>query len=125
MTKEMGEERAYLAHISIALFVIKGYQDRDSHRAASWRQEPMQRPWRGAAYWLSPCYFPSLLFLFFFFLLRFIYYYMYVHCSYLQTPQKRVPDLIADGCEPPCGCWDLNSGPSEEQSALLTAEPSL
>jgi hypothetical protein len=21
-----------------------------------------------------------------------------------------------DGCEPPCGCWDLNSGPSEEQS---------
>jgi hypothetical protein len=28
-----------------------------------------------------------------------------------------------DGCEPPCGCWDLNSGPSEEQSVLLTAEP--
>jgi hypothetical protein len=30
-----------------------------------------------------------------------------------------------DGCEPPCGCWDLNSGPSEEQSVLLTAEPSI
>jgi hypothetical protein len=30
-----------------------------------------------------------------------------------------------DGCEPPCGCWDLNSGPLEEQSVLLTAEPSL
>jgi hypothetical protein len=30
-----------------------------------------------------------------------------------------------DGCEPPCGCWDLNLQPSEEQSALLTAEPSL
>ena len=30
-----------------------------------------------------------------------------------------------DGCEPPCGGWDLNSGPSEEQSVLLTAEPSL
>jgi hypothetical protein len=30
-----------------------------------------------------------------------------------------------DGCEPPCGCWDLNSGPSEEQSVLLTPEPSL
>jgi hypothetical protein len=28
------------------------------------------------------------------------------------------------GCEPPRGCWDLNSGPSEEQSALLTTEPS-
>jgi hypothetical protein len=29
-----------------------------------------------------------------------------------------------DGCEPPCGCWDLNSGPLEDQSVLLTAEPS-
>jgi hypothetical protein len=29
-----------------------------------------------------------------------------------------------DGCEPPCGCWDLNLGPLEGQSALLTAEPS-
>jgi hypothetical protein len=27
-------------------------------------------------------------------------------------------------CEPPCGCWDLNSGPLEEQSVLLTPEPS-
>jgi hypothetical protein len=33
--------------------------------------------------------------------------------------------LITDGSEPPCGCWDLNSGPSEEQSVLLTTEPSL
>jgi hypothetical protein len=33
--------------------------------------------------------------------------------------------LITDGCEPPCGCWDLNSGPSEEQPMLLTTEPSL
>ena len=31
---------------------------------------------------------------------------------------KRVSDLIMDGCEPPCGCWNLNSGPSEEQSVL-------
>jgi hypothetical protein len=30
-----------------------------------------------------------------------------------------------DGCEPPCGCWDLNSGPLEEQSVLLTTEPFL
>jgi hypothetical protein len=29
-------------------------------------------------------------------------------------------DLITDGCEPPCGCWDLNSGPLEEQSGALT-----
>jgi hypothetical protein len=36
-----------------------------------------------------------------------------------------VSDLITDGCEPPCGCWDLNSGPLEEQSVLLPTEPSL
>ena len=49
---------------------------------------------------------------------------MCVHCSCLQTLRKRVSDLVTDGCEPPCGCWDLNSGPSEEQSVLLTTEPS-
>ena len=43
----------------------------------------------------------------------------------LHIHQKRASDLIMDGCEPPCGCWDLNSGPSEEQSMLLTAEPFL
>jgi hypothetical protein len=32
---------------------------------------------------------------------------------------------VVAGCEPQCGCWDLNSGPSEEQSVLLTTEPSL
>jgi hypothetical protein len=47
------------------------------------------------------------------------------YCSCLQTPQKRASDLIRDGCEPPCGCWDLNSGPSEDQWVLLNAEPSL
>ena len=39
--------------------------------------------------------------------------------------QKRAPDLIIDDCEPPYGCWELNSGPREEQSVLLTSEPSL
>ena len=39
--------------------------------------------------------------------------------------QKRASDLITDGCEPPCDCWELNSGPLEEQPMLLTAEPSL
>jgi hypothetical protein len=34
-------------------------------------------------------------------------------------------NLVTDGCESPCDCWDLNSGPSEEQSVLLTTEPSL
>jgi hypothetical protein len=45
------------------------------------------------------------------------------HCS-LHT-HKRTSDPIIDGCEPPCGCWELNSGALEEQLVLLTAEPSL
>jgi hypothetical protein len=28
-----------------------------------------------------------------------------------------------DGCEPPCGCWEPNPGPLQEQQELLTAEP--
>ena len=43
----------------------------------------------------------------------------------MPSGQKRAPDLITDGCEPPCGCWESNSGPPEEQSVLLTSEPSL
>jgi hypothetical protein len=39
--------------------------------------------------------------------------------------QKRVSNPITDGWEPPCGCWELNSGPLEEQSLFLTAESSL
>jgi hypothetical protein len=50
---------------------------------------------------------------------------IYVHCCCLQTQQKRASDLITDGCEPPFGCWELNSEPLEEQSVLLTAESSL
>ena len=50
---------------------------------------------------------------------------MWIHCCYVQTLQKRESDLITSGCEPPFGCRDLNLGPSEEQSVLLTAEPSL
>ena len=35
-------------------------------------------------------------------------------------------DLITDPCEPlSCACWELNSGPLEEQSVLLTTEPIL
>jgi hypothetical protein len=28
---------------------------------------------------------------------------------------------VIDDCEPACGCWELNSGPLEEQQELLTA----
>ena len=48
-----------------------------------------------------------------------------MYMSTLQTHQKGALDPITVGCELPCGCWDLNSGPLEEQSVLLTTEPSL
>jgi len=41
---------------------------------------------------------------------------------------KKITYLVTvstDGCEPPCGCWELNSGPLGQQSVLLTTEPSL
>ena len=60
-----------------------------------------------------------------FFISFFLWICMWVHCSCLQTHQKRAWDPITDGCEPSCGCWELNSGPLEEQSVLLTTEPSL
>jgi hypothetical protein len=59
----------------------------------------------------------------------YFYLFIFIYMSTLQlssdTHQKKASDPITDGCEPPCGCWDLNSGPLEEQSVLLTAEPSL
>jgi hypothetical protein len=53
----------------------------------------------------------------------FIYFilFIHVHCSCLQTHQKRASDPTTDGCEPPSGCWELSSGPLEEQSVPLTA----
>ena len=53
------------------------------------------------------------------FFLRFIYYYMQVHCSCLQTLQKRESDLIIDDCEPPCGCWELNSWSLKRAASAL------
>ena len=33
--------------------------------------------------------------------------------------------LELESCELPCGCWELNLGPLEEQLELFTTEPSL
>jgi hypothetical protein len=48
---------------------------------------------------------------------------MYMNILWLSsdTPEEGIGS-ITDGCEPPCGCWELNSRPLEE---VLTAEPSL
>lgn len=41
--------KVYLAYTSIAVFIIIGSQDRNSHRATVWRQELMQRHGRKSA----------------------------------------------------------------------------
>ena len=51
-------------------------------------------------------------------------FYVCVYTIAVFRCQKRASDPITDGCEPPCGCWELNWGPLEEQSVLFTAEPS-
>jgi hypothetical protein len=53
--------------------------------------------------------------------LKIYLFYVYEYTVY----QKKASDPITDGCEPPCGCWELNSELREEQSVLLTTEPSL
>jgi len=49
---------------------------------------------------------------------------MYMSALSACTPvcQKRASDPIIDGFETPCGGWELNSGPLEEQPVLLTAD---
>ena len=32
---------------------------------------------------------------------------------------------VTGSCELPCGCWELNPGPLEDQPVLSIAEPSL
>ena len=61
------------------------------------------------------------------YLLHLFIYFMYTSTLSADIPayQKRAWNPITDGCEPPCRCWELNSGPLEEQSELLTSEPSL
>jgi hypothetical protein len=58
--------------------------------------------------------------------LSFLSSYLFYVCelSVFCEHQKRTPDLITDGCEPPDGCWGMNSGTLEEQPVLSTTEPS-
>lgn len=44
-------------------------------------------------------------------------------CTYM--PEEGTRSRYIDGFEPPCGCWELYSGPLEEQTVLFTSEPSL
>jgi len=60
----------------------------------------------------------------FIFIYFFILFYVSTLSQFSDTPEEGI-DPITDGCEPSCCCWELNSGPLEEQSMLLTAELSL
>jgi hypothetical protein len=44
--KQVGEKRVHLAYTSISQSIIEGNQDRNSHGAGTWKQKPIQRPWR-------------------------------------------------------------------------------
>ena len=45
-----------------------------------------------------------------------------MHMSTLLLSSDTPEDPITDGCEPPYESWELNSGPLEEQSVLLTSK---
>jgi len=59
----------------------------------------------------------------FFFFLKICLFHVYEYTVAIFRHTRRALGHITDGCEPPCGCWELNSGPLEEQSVLLTADP--
>jgi hypothetical protein len=59
------------------------------------------------------------------FYLLFIYLCICTLSACIPACQKRALDPITDGCELLCGYWELNAGPLEGQSVLLTTEPSL
>ena len=49
-----------------------------------------------------------------------------VYVYHMYAGALRSPGTgVTDGCEPPCGCWELNPGPIEEKPVLLATEPSL
>jgi hypothetical protein len=62
------------------------------------------------------------MFIFFFlsFFPKIYLFYLYEYIGAVFRHTRRDP--ITDGCEPPGGCWALNSGPLKERSVLLTAE---
>jgi hypothetical protein len=53
--KQVGEGKNPLAHKSTSWSITEWSQDRNANMIGTWRQELMQRPWRGAVYWLAHC----------------------------------------------------------------------
>jgi hypothetical protein len=86
-------------------------------------------PCLGPYFYIEVFYFIFLFLFFYLFIFKilFIYFYLYEYTVvvFRHTPVEYASAPITDGCEPPCGCWELNSGPMREQSVLLASEPSL
>ena len=55
------EEKGLFGLTSISLSITEGTPGRNLNRAGTWRQELIQRPVRGAAYWFAPLGLLSLL----------------------------------------------------------------
>jgi hypothetical protein len=70
-------------------------------------------------YYSLHTYILKLVCIFFIFKIYFIIICKYTVAVFRHT-RRGSQIFVTDGCEPPCGCWDLNSGPSEEQSGALT-----
>ena len=51
---QVGEERVCSSYISTLSSFIEGSQGRNTNKVVTRRQELMQRPWKDAAYWLTP-----------------------------------------------------------------------
>ena len=86
-----------------------------------WKERPLVLSWLGRVY----IYFFVCSFSFsFFFFFRFIYLYEYIVAVFGHTRRgHQIPlqMVVSHHVE----CWELNLGPLEEQSVLLTTEPSL
>jgi hypothetical protein len=60
------------------------------------------------------------------FCLKIIFIHTHTHTFTVFRHTRRGYQIpFTDSCKTLCGCWELNSGPLEEQSLLLTSEPSL
>ena len=64
-------------------------------------------------FYVSECLFP-----------RMAVHHIHSRCPWSSEEDGRSPET-GNGCEPPCGCWELNPGPLQVQPMLLATEPSL
>ena len=55
----------------------------------------------------------------------YVFYVWMVYLHVCLNARRWSSDPIINGCELPCGCWELNLGRLEEQPMFLTAELSL